>query len=112
MDKFIRAGDSVVINMIQFAISMGFTNIYLYGVDLDWDGPVLTTDYDRPVNLHKISPASRQRSSFIEIKRFAEKRGVSIVNVGSSENGLKGVFPYQRIDDLLDNEFLTESDVI
>ena len=83
MYKFIRAGDTVVINMIQCAIWMGFDKIGIYGVDLDYNSNNSVLDYDR--NLTTIEHDNniiRQKKSFILIGRFANKSNVKIYDVG------------------------------
>jgi hypothetical protein len=104
LGPYINDAPTSVQALIQIAIFMGFSKIYLIGQDCNYGG----------VNAHSIltgassnaSPASSVEQSMLDtfstFKHDAEKRGVQIINC--TRGGMLEIYERQNLDEVLANK--------
>lgn len=90
---------TVMYDMLQIAVYMGFKDIYLIGVDFTWGKDGTATHFcETGIDRKIIEDASRYKKEvehgFISAKKFAEKIGVNIYN--ATRGGELEIF--ERID--------------
>ncbi len=97
-------GNTVVLQAIQIAAYMGFKDIYLLGVDCNYDsknGPLYYVDHGIR-GLEQQGAGIRMIADFSVIKKFADSWGVNIYN--ATNGGMLEVFPRVNLQKLLNNE--------
>lgn len=95
-------GNTVVLQAIQIAAYMGFKDIYLLGVDCNYDtkeGPLYFVDHGIR-GLEQRGAGVRMIADFTVIKKFAEQWGVNIYN--ATNGGMLEVFPRVDLQKILD----------
>lgn len=97
-------GNTVVLQAIQIAAYMGFKDIYLLGVDCNYDtkdGPLYFVDHGIR-GLEQRGAGVRMIADFTTLKKYAEEWGVNIYN--ATNGGMLEVFPRVDLQKLLNNE--------
>lgn len=116
IDKEIYAGQNIAIFAIQIAISMGFKQIYLIGLDHDWIYRLINKSQTKfHESKSDFSIANQDKFSFWikvyhklwsdyeYIKKYAEKKNVKIINL--TEGGVLDVFDRENFEDAISNSF-------
>lgn len=111
--KVIYDGYSITYSMIQLAVYMGFSEIYLLGVDCNYslNSPQHFKDYGyRETSSEAVI---RMISAYKEAKKFAERNQIKIYN--ATRGGMLEVFERVNLDDILnknDNQQLLSKKTI
>ena len=103
MTKGIYGGRTVMYDMLQIAVYMGFKEIYLLGVDFSWGedgrGTHFCKDY---MNDNLVKDAMKykeeQRHAYISAKIYADSHGIKIYN--ATRGGHLDVFERVNFDEL------------
>lgn len=102
IESGIGDGNTVVLQTIQIAAYMGFKDIYLLGVDCNYDsneGPLYFVDHGIR-GLEQRGAGVRMIADFSVIKEFAKKWNVNIYN--ATNGGMLEVFPRVNLQSVLD----------
>lgn len=121
--KVVYSSGTVTYGMLQLACYMGFTEIYLLGIDFSYitnNQEILESERDpnhmdlmgteekEAMNkLNKIYgkvfylEIDRQKKGYISCKNYAEKQGISIIN--ATRGGKLEVFPRKSFEELMKN---------
>ncbi len=85
--------------MMQFAVYMGFKEIYLLGCDCDYCQP--KKHFIEFSHRHKIKTLESERVIYVhgEFKKFADSHGVKVVNC--TRGGKLEVYPRMALEDVL-----------
>lgn len=98
IEKFVYDGSTVIFIVLQIAIYMGFSKIYLLGTDCNYSG---TLQHMKDIQ-YEIDAVSNAGDYMIEdykcLKNFAEKKNVEIYN--ATRGGKLEVFPRIDFDEL------------
>lgn len=83
--KGIYGGRTVMYDMLQIAVYMGFSEIYLLGVDFSWGEDGKNTHFCKDyMDDNLVKDAMRykeeQRHAYISAKKYAEEHGIKIIN--------------------------------
>lgn len=109
--EYIIEGRTVIYAMLQLAVYMGFSDIYIAGVDFNYNDK---TGYDQFGNDHfcknyiekgeevMISPQEYCLNAFKRAKQYAEEKGIHIYN--ATRGGKLEVFQRVDIDEILERE--------
>ena len=101
------SGRTVMYDMIQIAVYMGFEEIYLIGVDFSWgeDGrnAHFCSDYMESKNfLEEMSYSKKANQlAYIAAKKYADANGIRIYN--ATRGGHLEVFPRVSFDQIFNN---------
>lgn len=101
IESGIGDGNTVVLQAIQIAAYMGFKDIYLLGVDCNYDlkeGELYFVDHGIRIPLQQ-GAGPRMIADFSVINRFAKEWGVNIYN--ASNGGMLEVFPRVNLKDII-----------
>ena len=107
MTKGVYGGRTVMYDMLQIAVYMGFKEIYLLGVDFSWgeDGrdthfckDYMNDDLVRDGMKYK----EEERHAYISAKNYADAHGIKIYN--ATRGGHLDVFEKVNFDDLFEEE--------
>lgn len=115
MEETVRGGQTVLYDAIQIAVYMGFSQIYLYGVDCDYrfevleDGSIVENDvkenhfnagYDEGLEdaIAVVAPLYAARLAFQKAKEECEKRGIIIEN--ATRGGKLEIFKRTSLEEL------------
>lgn len=95
----VYGGRSVMYDMLQIAVYLGFKEIYLIGVDFSWGEDGKGTHFcegyvDSGIIRAALGYKEEQRHAYISAKRFAEEHGIKIYN--ATRGGYLDVF--ERVD--------------
>ena len=111
----IGVGNTVAYTAMQLAVYMGFSEIYLIGIDhsfkvyQDKDGNIITDEkakdyfceeYNKDKNDLFIPKLDVSTLSYISAKNYAEEHGVKIFN--ATRGGKLEIFPRVNLDEILD----------
>ncbi|MBP3458859.1 MAG: DUF115 domain-containing protein [Lachnospiraceae bacterium] len=116
IEEVVRGGQTVLYDAIQIAVYMGFSEIYLYGVDCDYkfevleDGTIVENDvkenhfsksYDEGLEdaIAVVAPLYAARLAFQKGKEECEARGIIIKN--ATRGGKLEVFERTSLEELL-----------
>ena len=113
ISKFISGGSTVTYSAIQIAVYMGFSEIYLLGVDhnysmksIDKGNNISTNDVKEsyfegmPTTIKVTNPNTDNATlSFMKAKEFCDSHGVTIMN--ATRGGKLEVFPRIKLEDIL-----------
>lgn len=107
ISKKIYAGKTVVYSCIQIAAYMGFDEIYLTGVDCDYDKKIThseTMSYELSEEAKKrvIESGKLMRKQFEALAKILPKYGVKVYN--ATRGGALESFPRVNLDDILMNQ--------
>ena len=112
--KTLYWGSSIVYTQMQLAVAMGFSQIYLIGVDYSYvepsqkNGKVLTSegevnhfhkDYRKPGEKWFVPNLHYHEKSFGKAKKFADSAGIEIIN--ATRGGKLEIFPRLDLDSLI-----------
>ena len=107
--KVVYTGKSVVYAMLQIAAYMGFTEIYLLGVDCNYAQPKMYSDnvtyIDHKTKWSKerlLKNGNQMLPQFEIAKAYAEKHGIQIFN--ATRGGQLETFPRVEIKDIIRNK--------
>lgn len=93
---------SIVFTLMQLACYMGFKEIYLLGCDCNYNQKkAYFFDYGYRDPKFKIN-GSKQIQAHIEFKKFAEKKGIKVINC--TKGGSLEVYPRMKIEDVISKE--------
>ncbi|WP_235821764.1 6-hydroxymethylpterin diphosphokinase MptE-like protein [Gottfriedia acidiceleris] len=97
--KVIYDGYSITYSMIQLAVYMGFSEIYLLGVDCNYslNSPQHFKDYGYKETSSEA--VIRMISAYKEAKKYAERNQIKIYN--ATRGGMLDVFERVNLDDIL-----------
>lgn len=101
IESGIGDGNTVVLQAIQIAAYMGFKEIYLLGVDCNYDlkdGELYFVDHGIRIALQQ-GAGLRMIADFTIINRYAKKWGVEIYN--ATNGGMLEVFPRVNLQNIL-----------
>ena len=103
--KGVYVGRTVMYNMLQIAVYMGFKNIYLLGVDFsfgeDGKGTHFCKDYiNDELIKENIHNKEKVRHAYIAAKKYADSNGIKIFN--ATRGGYLEVFERVDIDQLFE----------
>ena len=90
---------SVIFAMMQFAVYMGFKEIYLLGCDCNYDQKqqhFIELDHRNVIPLNDGGKLIRVHEKF---KEFADARGVKVINC--TRGGMLEVYPRMQLEDVL-----------
>lgn len=112
VEKYVSGGGSITYAAIQLAVYMGFSEIYLIGVDHNYaatsfkDNHVSTSDVagsyfeGMPTNIKMTKPNTDNATlSFMKAKEYCDSRGIKIVN--ATRGGKLEVFPRVNLEVVL-----------
>lgn len=97
-------GNTVALQAIQIAAYMGFKDIYLLGVDCNYDikeGDLYFVDHGIRIPLQQ-GAGPRMIADFAVLNKFAKEWGVNIYN--ATNGGMLEVFPRVNLQDVLKHE--------
>lgn len=103
----IYSGYTVTYSAIQLAIYMGFTNIYLLGVDCSYSYgkknhfKMMKNEINRSIEVAK-TEVDNQTVAYKKAKEEAEKRNIKIINV--SRGGNLEVFERRNLEDVINGQ--------
>lgn len=113
ISTYISGGSSITYAAIQIAVYMGFSEIYLIGVDHSYSTPSLNKDktidakdvsncyFDgMPANIKINTPNMDSATlSFLKAKEYGDAHGIKIYN--ATRGGKLEVFPRRQLEDIL-----------
>lgn len=99
VDDYVHAGHTVLFAICEFAMYMGFTEIYLLGVDFNYTG-TQAHFYRKDQNdgTYQTNP-DEQIYAYEALKEFAEQNNIKIYN--ATRGGKLEVFPRIKLEDAL-----------
>lgn len=93
------SGNTVVIHAIQIAAYMGFSEIYLLGVDCNYSGKKMYFIDHGIRGREQFYAGRRMIADFESIKRYENEWGIKIFN--ASDGGMLEVFPRVNLEDII-----------
>lgn len=83
---------------IQLAVYMGFSEIYLYGIDFSGIGSIIEHFYDYETDGEELSYGHQFYVCYISAKKYAEEHGIQIFN--ASRGGDLEMFERVNLEDI------------
>lgn len=105
ISRKVYSGYTVTYVCLQFAMYMGFTEIYLIGIDFNYINDVSATENHFISNYHKESDGKSGfyyeecLASYESAKKYADSKGIKIYNV--TRGGKLEVFPRKTLEESL-----------
>lgn len=98
-NKYIAEGYTVTYAVIQLAVYMGFTEIYLLGVDHFYESGNSYSSAIGEMNFYNIPQTDKTTLSYIKARRVCEKQGIKIMN--ATRGGHLEVFERVNFDSVI-----------
>lgn len=98
-DKYIAEGYTVTYAIIQLAVYMGFSEIYLLGVDHFYESGNSYSDAIGEMDIYNIPQTDRTTLSYIKARQVCEQKGIKIMN--ATRGGHLEVFERVNFDQII-----------
>lgn len=100
VDDYVNTGHTVLYAACEFAMYMGFKEIYLIGVDCNYKG--ISHFYSNDIENDMVftsDPGIQQLIAFCELKKYADKNSIKIYN--ATRGGKLEIFPRMQLENLI-----------